>query len=505
MMRDPGRTPNGQLRHGRRAGTLAGVAAALAAVALAGCASNPATGKSQLNFYSEAQEIEMGRQADAEIVQQLGLVDDPELQAYVSRLGGELAARSERPGLPWSFKVIDDPVVNAFALPGGYIYVTRGILAHMGSEAELASVLGHEIGHVTAQHSLNQISKQQVAMGGLLVGAILSPEVAQGAQAVQAGLGLLFLKYGRDDERQADDLGLRYLTKGGWEAREMPKMFTLLEGTSQLAGAGRLPNWLATHPDPAARRVRAEQLIAERQYPSGEVGAASLLDRLDGVIFGHDPREGYFVGSTFYHPGLAFQLEMPAGWRAVNEKQRLIAVHPDKVAQIELRHAAAATPEAAAEAFLAQQGVTRISSRKARIHGLSAVRADFSLASQRAISGRATFVALGERVFQLVGLVYSDRAVVAAQAFESTLGSFRTLKDRQRLAVAPQKVRVVELAAPMSWNEFARRHPSDADPRQLALMNHVSDPEAPLPAGTRLKWIEGKKAGEQTAGMPPAN
>ena len=188
MMRDPGRTPNGQLRRGRRAGTLAGVAAALAAVALAGCASNPATGKSQLNFYSEAQEIEMGRQADAEIVQQLGLVDDPELQAYVSRLGGELAARSERPGLPWSFKVIDDPVVNAFALPGGYIYVTRGILAHMGSEAELASVLGHEIGHVTAQHSLNQISKQQVAMGGLLVGAILSPEVAQGAQAVQAGL-----------------------------------------------------------------------------------------------------------------------------------------------------------------------------------------------------------------------------------------------------------------------------------------------------------------------------
>src|SRR5262245_17333673 len=121
------------------------------AILAAGCATNPATGKNQLNFYSEASEIEMGLKADAEISSQMSMLDDPELQAYVTRVGKEIAAKSERPGLPWTFKVMDDPMVNAFALPGGFIYVTRGILGHLSSEAELASVLGHEIGHVTAQ------------------------------------------------------------------------------------------------------------------------------------------------------------------------------------------------------------------------------------------------------------------------------------------------------------------------------------------------------------------
>ncbi|GMU66597.1 MAG: peptidase M48 [Acidobacteriota bacterium] len=495
---------NRVIRPRSAAGAAVAAAAALVLLFAAGCASNPATGKQQLNFYSEAEEIAIGREADAQITTAMGLVDDPALQAYVDNLGRSLAAKSERPGLPWSFKVIDDPVVNAFALPGGYIYVTRGILAHMGSEAELASVLGHEIGHVTAQHGVNQMSKQQLAMGGLLVSAILVPEVADAAGLAQAGLGLLFLKYGRDDERQADDLGLRYMTQGGFDAGEMPKMFTVLEGVSQIASAGRIPNWLASHPEPAARRERTAQLIAERRYAPGQVNAEGLLAQVDGLTFGHDPRQGFFVDSTFYHPGLAFQLEVPTGWRALNERERVVAVHPEGVAQLELRVTDQASADEAARAFLAQQGVTSISSRRTKVNGLSAVRADFSVANQqRALSGRATFVAHGGRVFRWMGLVYSDRAVAAAQAFEKSLASFKALKDKSKLGAEAQVVRVVELPQAMTFEEFLRRYPSDVDARQMALMNRIDDPTRQLPAGTKLKRIEGRKAGEQTAGPAP--
>jgi predicted Zn-dependent protease len=393
-------------------------------------------------------------------------------------------------------------VVNAFALPGGFVYVTRGLLGHVSSEAELAAVIGHEIGHVTAQHGVNQMSKQQVAAAGLLLGMILSPEVAQSSDAAQAGLGLLFLKYGRDDERQADDLGLRYLAKAGYEAREMPGMFRVLEAVGQISGGGRIPNWLATHPDPGARRERSEQLIAERRYPPGQVAAETFLRRIDGLTFGPDPREGYFEGSTFFHPQLACQFEIPAGWRAVNEKARVVALHPDGVAEIELTLAQGAKADEAARAFLGREGISTLTSRKGKIHGLAAVQADFSVAAQRAISGRAAFVEKDGKVFQLVGLVFADRAVAAREAFERTLGSFATLKDRARLEAKPQRIRLVGLAAPTSFEQFRSEHPADIDARLYELINGIDDPARALPVGTLLKRVEGRKAGSQTAGPP---
>ena len=169
-------------------------------VAIGSCATNPATGRRQLSLVSERQEITMGFQNDTGIVQQLGVYPDSGLQRYVRGLGEKLAAVSERPSLPWSFRVVDDPVVNAFAVPGGFIYVTRGLLAHMNSEAQLAAVLGHEIGHVTARHSVEQLSRAQLAQVGLGVGMVFSETVRQYGQVAGAGLGVLFLKFGRDDE-----------------------------------------------------------------------------------------------------------------------------------------------------------------------------------------------------------------------------------------------------------------------------------------------------------------
>ncbi len=149
---------------------------ALGAASAAGCAKNPVTGKRQLALISESQEVELGQQARAESVAALGLYDDPALQQYVSGLGMAIAKRSQRPELPWSFEVVDDASINAFALPGGPVFVTRGLLTHMNSEAELVAVLGHEVGHITARHAVNLISRQQLAQVGLGVGSILLPE-----------------------------------------------------------------------------------------------------------------------------------------------------------------------------------------------------------------------------------------------------------------------------------------------------------------------------------------
>ena len=172
---------------------------------MASCARNPVTGKNELSLVSEGQEIQMGQQAAQEVAQTIGFVDDSELQSYVANIGKRMAAKSERPDLPWEFHVVNDASVNAFALPGGFIYVTRGLLGSMNSEAELATVLGHEIGHVTARHSVQQISKAQLATLGLGIGSIVSSDIAQFAGLASQGLQVLFLKYGRDAENQADE------------------------------------------------------------------------------------------------------------------------------------------------------------------------------------------------------------------------------------------------------------------------------------------------------------
>src|SRR3989475_10303431 len=218
------------------------------------CAVTPATGSRQLMLISESHEIAMGREYDQEVAASIGLYADSALQRYIQQFGARLAATSERPNLPWTFHVVDDPVVNAFALPGGYIYVTRGILAHLNSEAELAGVVGHEIGHVTARHSVSQLSKQQLTQLGLAVGSIASPEFGRYAGVAGQALGVLFLKYSRDNESQADDLGLRYMRRANYDPREMPHVFEMLTRVSQAQGGGRVPEWLATHPNPENRR-----------------------------------------------------------------------------------------------------------------------------------------------------------------------------------------------------------------------------------------------------------
>ena len=231
------------------------------AVALAGaCAMNPVTGNREFALMSEAQEISIGREVDAQVRQEMGVYESPALQAYVEDLGHRLASVSHRPDLPWQFTVVDSPAVNAFALPGGYIYLTRGIMAYLGDEAELAGVLGHEIGHVTARHAVQAYSRATGAQLGLVLGQIFVPPMRANpyglpglTDAAGSGLGLLFLKFGRDDEMQADRLGAEYAADGGWHPEGVADMLSTLGRINEASDRRGVPNWLSTHPEPEAR------------------------------------------------------------------------------------------------------------------------------------------------------------------------------------------------------------------------------------------------------------
>jgi predicted Zn-dependent protease len=299
---------------------------------VAACAVNPATGRREFSLVSESEEIQMGREADPQITASIGLVDDPELQSYVSGLGMRLAEVSERPNLPWSFKVVDDPIVNAFAVPGGFIYVTRGILASFDSEAELAGVLGHEVGHVTARHSANQISRQQLQQIGLGVGMIFSETVRDYGSLAAAGLQVMNLSFSRGDETQSDELGLRYIARLSYDPEAMIGVFQMLANVSA-GGEGRIPQWQLTHPYPENREAHIrEEIAAAGLRPGGRVARDEYLDRIDGLVFGEDPRQGFFRQTRFLHPELAFELTFPTGWRTVNQRTLVAAIAPDEQA-----------------------------------------------------------------------------------------------------------------------------------------------------------------------------
>jgi predicted Zn-dependent protease len=445
----------------------------LAAFTFAGCAVNPATGKRQLSLVGEGQEVEMGRSAAEQVRTSLGLYTDDALHSYLDGVGQRVAAASERPQLTWSFAVVDDAAVNAFALPGGFIYVTRGLLTHLNSEAELAAVLGHEIGHVAARHSVNQMSKAQLASIGLGLGMILRPELQGLGQVGQAGLGLLLLKYGRDDENQADELGLRYMTKAGYPATGMPTVLHMLERVSESENAGRVPNWLSTHPSPENRVTRVNARIRDlRDAGSGNIRRETYLRHADGLVYGANPREGFVRENVFYHPEMAFKIEFPKGFEVSNQKQMVGAISSNHDAVLVVALSGRASPEAAAREFFAQAGVQEGRRSGREINGLDADTREFAAAAGDVpVRGLATFVAHGGHVFEILGYSASNAWSRYDGAFEDSMRSFGRLTDRRYLDVEPLRVKVVPMSRLTSFDELSRRAPVSRE--TLLLLNGV--------------------------------
>ena len=468
---------------------------AVVLLALVGCATNPATGKPQIALISEQQEIELGRENDEQIQQQLGLYPDPQLQEYVNRIGQKMAAASERPNLAWTFRVIDDPVVNAFALPGGHVYVTRGLLTYLTSEAELASVIGHEIGHVTARHSVEQMSKQQLAQIGLLAGMIVSPTVANYGNLAAQGLQVMFLKYGRDDERQADDLGLRYMVQQNYDPREMPQVFETLRRVSQAQGAGRIPGWMSTHPteEERVRTISGKVARLGGDFSGRTVNREGYLRSLDKVVFGQNPREGYFVGNTFIQPELGIQIRFPEGWKTSNERSAVGAISPNQDALVAVTLSGESSAQVAAQKFFSQQGIQAGQTVQTSLSGgLPAVARSFAVQGSQSgdLRGIAAFVEHGSKVFQLIGYTRSQNWNSYDDVLSGSIATFGPVTDRRALDVQPKRVEVVSLPSAMTLAEFAQRYPSTVDMGTLAIINQA-DASTRFEAGTEVKRVVG--------------
>lgn len=480
------------LRWRRSPGTLA-VAVFVATVGLAGCALNPVTGNRDLVFMTEGQEIEMGRQGAAQVTAAIGVVRDAGLRSWVDGIGQGMAGSSERPGLGWEFHVLDDASVNAFAMPGGFIFVTRGLLSHMTNEAQLASVLGHEIGHVTARHSVQQMGRQQLASLGLGIGSVLSPVIADYGQVASLGLGLLFLSYSRDHENQADELGFGYALSDGYDTREMITVFQMLRLDAALAGVGRLPEWQSSHPDPGNRieNTRAMVAASTRDFTAMKMGGDGFLTRLDGMVYGEDPRLGYFEGPLFIHPDLELVLTFPRGWATQNASDAVTAMSPDRDAVVQLRGAQGSAAEAATR-FLAQEGLQPGERSSGTIHGNPAVSAEFSAPGDQggSVRGLVTFIEYGGATWGILGYAVAERFGTYAPAFQRTAESFDRLTDAAALAVQPLRIDVEAAPRAMSLQEFNAERPSSIPLAELAMINGMAE-GARLHAGQRVKRVTG--------------
>lgn len=469
---------------------LLAVTLAATLVAATACSTNPVTGQSQLALVSESQEIEIGRQTAAAAESQMGLVDDPALQEYVQRIGLAMARASERPDLPWHFGVIDDPTPNAFAAPGGFIYVTRGMLSLMNNEAELATVLGHEIGHVTARHSVAMISRQQLAQIGLGLGSVLSPEIAQLGELAGAGLSMLFMSYSRDAERQADDLGFGYALAQGYDVSQMTDVFASLQRIGEASGRSPVPAWMSTHPYPEERIVRIQNRLAETTLPLGaRVAEDEYMTRIDGLPYGENPRNGYFENTRFLHPDMRFQVTFPQGWMTQNMAQAVKAGSPDQDALVQLA-LATGSPQEAAAAFLGQQGIAAGPVNARTINGLNAATAEFQAQTEQgALAGVVSFIALDEHTFGIVAYTGADRLANYASAFQAVIGSFGRLTDPQALAVKAPRISVMRAPRAMTLQQFNASYPSTIALDELALVNQVAGGSALLPAQGHVKRV----------------
>ena len=466
----------------------------LALVLAASCAKNPVTGKRQLAI-SEEKEIEMGAAYDPQIVATMGVYEDAELQALINRLGQEMAVESHRPKLNWTFRIVDSDVVNAFAVPGGYVYFTRGILAHFNNEAEFAGVLGHEIGHVTARHTAASMRRQQLAQVGMIAGALASNTVRQNFDAVSQGMQLLMLKYGRDAESQSDRLGVEYSSQLGYDANYMAGFFKTIGRLQDQAGVD-IPSFLSTHPDPANREQNVKRLANEwaEKLPGAQdkVNRDGYLRMIDGIIYGEDPKQGYVENGVFYHPVLKFQFRVPNGFRLANSPQAVQMQSEQGDAAVIFTLAQGETPEAAARAWAQQNQLQPQRGGATTVNGMSAYEL-----SGRAGDGQqsplidyaATFISYGGNIYNFTTIAAAQRSGAYANALAATVQSFDELNDPQYLNRQPERVRVKQVGGATTLQAFLQQNGTPADRmNELAILNGM-ELGAQLPSGTLVKTV----------------
>jgi predicted Zn-dependent protease len=455
------------------------------------CAKNPVTGRQQLMLVSEGDELKLGQQTDAEIVAEHGLYKDPQLASYLNGICQTLGKYSHRPNLNYQLKILDVSVVNAFAVPGGYVYFTRGILATLDNEAELAGVMGHEIGHIAARHSAQQLSRAQLAQVGVAVF-----EVIPGLSGLaQMGAGMLFLRFSRDNEREADRLGVDYATQAGYDATQMATFFETLERMNPGSDRSGLPSWFSTHPSPENRvqavRARAIDLQQSLNLQRPKVNKAAYLRTIDGMAFGEDPRQGYVADGMFFHPGLRFQFAVPADWKVNNSPTMVQMMSNAQDAIILFSLTKGTSSKDAAGAFVTQTKASVVRTDALEVSGFSSQRLISDLRTdQGSLRVMSYFIQKEKTIYVFHGVTSPNNFQKYRDPFDETMRQFGELTDPRRINVQPDRLRIRTVqAADTLENGLRVLGVPEKQMKETVLLNG-GVPNQRIAANTMLKVVE---------------
>ncbi len=464
------------------------------------CAKNPVTGKKQVTLMSQAQEQALGDQSDPSIVASYGLYDDQDMQNFINKKGQQMGLVSHRPDLKYTFRILDSPVVNAFALPGGYVYFTRGIMGHFNNEAEFAGVLGHEIGHITARHSAQQYTKQMFGQIGLIAGIVVSPRFAQFADQASQGLSLMFLKFGRDDESESDQLGVEYSTKIGYDAHEMADFFQTLGRLQAQAGAS-IPDFLSSHPNPVDRFGKVHEHADEWQvqYPQAKkVNSETYLRMIDGLVYGEDPKQGFVENNVFYHPELKFQYPIPTGWSLQNSPSVVQMAPANGKAMMQFSLAQERTRGLAATKLIEEAQLTVIERQdNAKVNGHPALVMISEQAPAQANQGQAVepirimsfFIEMDNYIYVFHGMASKPDFNSYTGQFKQTMTKFDRLTDPSKINKKPKTIKVVKVqqGGPLK-TVLTSFDTKQADIESAAILNGM-ELNQEVAAGTLIKII----------------
>ncbi len=469
--------------HGKR---LLGVALAVLAGVGPGCAVNPATGRPELLLVSPAEARALGRELDTQLVREGAVYGDHALTAYVAAIGRHVARVSERPDLTWTFRILDEPVINAFAAPGGYVYVARDLLALLQSEAELAAVLAHEVGHVAARHSAHQISRAAVAARGVGLLRVIDPHMRHVAGLAAGTARLALLRHSREQELQADTLGARYLRGAGYPPGAMADILALLATLS--TGDSRPPPWLASHPDP---RVRLAALARAGLQPTDPAPRPAFVARLDGLAVGPDPRRGYVQGARFVHPRAGFAVTFPRGWPVERDQTGALALAPDGAALVMVGVSPLPDATTATAAFFTTPGLVHGASETVRVGRRAGLATAFRVPDARGdVAGVVTFLGPGPGLVMIAAFATAASWGLHSEGAAQVVSSVRDPTAREA-AVAPVRLSVRVLDAPATLRELDPSGPT----AWLAQLNRVA-PDVELPPGRPVKLLDRR-------GLPP--
>jgi predicted Zn-dependent protease len=399
--------------------------------------------------------------------------------------GSGMGKISHRPNLEYHFKILDSPVVNAFAVPGGYIYFTRGILAQFNNEAELIGVLGHEMGHITARHSASQQSKQQLGQILMMGGMIASEEFRQFAGYAMQGMELLFLKFSRDNEREADRLGVEYSSKINYDAQKMADFFNVLNKMSMGSEHGGVPTFMSTHPDPGDRynsvKQQAKQWQDSLNNTNWIVNGDNYLRMIDGLVYGEDPRQGFVEANMFYHPDMKFKYPIPVGWQLQNSPMQVQMAPKDGKAMMVFMMAQQKTLEEAAQKNLTDLNLTVLDSKRTTINGFPAIAAisqqvsqDPQTGAQQVIKVMSYLIQDNNSIFVFHGVSDDVNFNTYYRVFESTMTNFSRLTEPAKLNVKPKRIKVVQAPAAGTLSQtFKTLKVPDNRMKELALLNNI--------------------------------